>query len=732
MGKSKKSIRKFTTTIGEVTLVKIKDGKPFDLFTSNKKTVAKNFEKLITDYGNKLVIGQFVDQRYFNVKWASEKEHSFSFLQQAHHGNWVEQVIAGISESLYNEKYSAFCDLDKVDSVKKSYDELAAHLSVYCDEDIWFPCFISAENNMIMLPCVERTPFGKIENYDIAKVDETTSFLYSFFSVYSSLNNALLSKVDGKLCITGDKSFYKAHCCLHNWDMVVKSVIEKSTNVFDVVGYAPLQQILKGYDSEFIPRCSWKSICYDAGSPLADTISDPLIHADGQKRIRTDPVYFLPVSGWLYNSVRDIEYFYEFLRKAKQGMFERVPTPIYNTLFACMRNQCTYATYLRNDFSKDFGHCVGADETAYHAESMDNKESNELANVDKFLSDMTLNAFYKNMKEHVIGHDDELKRACYYVYSYLSAISNGECGPRNFFITGKSGNGKTEFIRALKAVFGKMDIGIPILTIDTTSLTGTGWKGGDLGDTIAPFYRNNPQGFGILVFDEMDKKMVNTFIDREIAAFNGELQNNLLTALDGEGISVDKGAVVYPTKNTLIIGLGAFSSIRKQMLVETTSKIGFALHSEQDEYALDITVDTLIKYGAKEELAGRIYDVINFKSLSDKNIKAIIRSKIQRDVTALASIPVRNITFSKSAERKLVEYGKSDTGIRRAIGEIKKIVADCVTASMDMSKTIDIHVIGFEPLQVKTTTVRKTRSVDMANETEVGAKTRERVEQMIM
>lgn len=463
----------------------------------------------------------------------------------------------------------------------------------------------------------------------------------------------------------------------------------KTENIINVIGYAPSLSIIKKYRCKFFPNDKYV---------LQPDLPNPMM-------------YNVSVAGWMLKSMPGAESITNFTKKAKSSALNELCDEEFNHLMQCALGQGSYVNYLKDNLCNEIGN-----EKMYHDEnimlySSTYSENQRLSDINDLLDSMSLNNFYKRMRKYVIGHDKELKRACYYVYSYLSSITKSEKGIRNFFITGKSGNGKTEFIRALKAVLNVDDYRfptIPIVTMDTTSLTASGWKGASLDELVEPFYRNNHNGIGIIVLDEMDKKMVNAFNNKSIQSFNAELQNNFLTMLDGEGVCVKRvnDYYTYPTKNTLIIGLGAFSSIRKQISEENASKIGFTPQpeqNEQNEYDIDITVDTLIKYGAKEELAGRIFDVINFKTLSDKDIKKIIHNKIKSDIIDPVSIPINNITFSRSAEKEIIEYCKSDTGIRRAINEINRIAADCVTASMRMDKLIDIHIISFNPLNVKTT-----------------------------
>lgn len=351
----------------------------------------------------------------------------------------------------------------------------------------------------------------------------------------------------------------------------------------------------------------------------------------------------------------------------------------------------------------------------YSSEYVDNVGNSHWARAaDNFLRNVSFLQFYEEVSEYVIGHKDELKKACYYVYSYLrsAAYSHKDNVLRsNFIITGRSGCGKTEFYRALKEVFAKHNFDYNTMFINIASITNEGYKGVNLSTLMKGFYKYNSDGYGIIFFDEIDKKM-----------FQNSKYNNLgwtiddfLTMLDGDGIQIseklygDESATLYPTKRILFIGLGAFDMIRAEKEAGNKS-FGFTELDDNEKlniYIDNISADEMAEAGASQEFLGRFSDIINFKSLTEDDIRDILSQKINQEFVYPASAPINNIKICDNAMKKLMSMANDKRGIRSMVGKIRSIAAEAVIEAWcdetKCDKNLNINIMDIDPVIVKCT-----------------------------
>ena len=233
-------------------------------------------------------------------------------------------------------------------------------------------------------------------------------------------------------------------------------------------------------------------------------------------------------------------------------------------------------------------------------------------------SDFTLSGFYKYLKEHIIGHDKELKLIA--TILFLNYNSNPYYGTESILIPGPTGTGKTATFNCAANYFD-----VPFKIIDTSSLVSEGIEGTTIQDELSSIIDSCNDDMSraeksIIVFDEFDK------IAKDNLDVKSSMMNEFLKVLEGATISINRQMRAPKTFNTTMsskICLGAFSDAYK------TDKIliGFDSKTPKQE---SFDRNLLITKGYfSNELLTRFQHIIPYKNLSDED-KIIIISFINK------------------------------------------------------------------------------------------------------
>ena len=326
--------------------------------------------------------------------------------------------------------------------------------------------------------------------------------------------------------------------------------------------------------------------------------------------------------------------------------------------------------------------------------------------------DIDFNDMFSYVRSRVIGHDDALRRACYYIWKYLCSLAYDEDIVRsNFILAGGSGCGKTEFLRSIRDYFSSKDLlqFVPVERIDVASLTAPGYKGINLDEAFANAINKSSvkNGVSVIFFDEFDKKLI--VKNRGHDSFDNGVQYALLSVIEGStGLAYqgpDRSPVSYDTRRTLFIGAGTFDSLRSDKEMESSSGIGFTSDSGAavESYWSDLDKADLIKHGAKEELLGRFTDVINFRPLSDDALREILHKNVKELYVDRPSSLLRNVKVSSSGESELIEKGKGKRGVRDMISSLESTMNTCavkIIMNNDINNVSSVTILGDDKCRV--------------------------------
>ena len=219
-----------------------------------------------------------------------------------------------------------------------------------------------------------------------------------------------------------------------------------------------------------------------------------------------------------------------------------------------------------------------------------------------------------------------------------------------------TGCGKSTMLRVLEKAFN-----VPVVRVNITATTSSGYIGDKVESILLKLIERTKGDIaqakrGIILIDEIDKKIASTSSSGERDVSGKAVQQELLKFFDRGTISVPvttKGfkddSIDFDTGNLTIILAGAcvgLDEIRKKRL-KTNSKIGFTSSGEEETIEKEYTREDLVEYGFIPELIGRIDIIQELEPYTPDKLVDIIyfsdESYMQSHVSILQSLGVEDI-----------------------------------------------------------------------------------------
>ena len=278
------------------------------------------------------------------------------------------------------------------------------------------------------------------------------------------------------------------------------------------------------------------------------------------------------------------------------------------------------------------------------------------------------------LHERVIGQDEA-------VTAVSKAIRRGRVGFNaagkpigSFLFLGPTGVGKTELSKALaEAVFGsetsmiRVDMSEYMEKHSVSKMIGSppGYVGHEEGGQLSEKVRQNP--YSVILFDEIEKAHPDVF-------------NVLLQVLDDGRITDSQGRLVS-FKNTIII---MTSNAGAQRII-TPKKLGFKAeeNAEADYKLMKDGVMEEVKRIFKPEFLNRIDETIVFHTLSENELKKIVRIMLKGLATRAKEQMGLKLKFTETAVKHLANIDKeANYGARPLARKIKTEVEDLLATEV--------------------------------------------------
>lgn len=289
----------------------------------------------------------------------------------------------------------------------------------------------------------------------------------------------------------------------------------------------------------------------------------------------------------------------------------------------------------------------------------------------------------------IIGQDAAAKAAALTVYNHY------EGRPSVSLFIGPTGSGKTEIWRTLQREYSAHNIVI----VDASTLTAEGWKGSNKLSTIFRAMDSDARRRRvILVLDEADKIMEPVY-GGSGTNYNELVQNQLLRLCDHDTIffGCDDGSasgkeLSVDCSNVSVVMLGAFAKLYDKK-ENDSRRIGFGVGSScnhTQEKPPEITVEDLIGYGMRAELAGRINRIVCLDPLTAKDMARIGQAETER----LSEVLQRPVKISPDAllmiGRMAQQKGLGARWVKSRIGQI-------IDEMIYEDPTAPEYVVEYEP-----------------------------------
>lgn len=297
--------------------------------------------------------------------------------------------------------------------------------------------------------------------------------------------------------------------------------------------------------------------------------------------------------------------------------------------------------------------------------TIDKTENKEKTNIKIDMIEL-----YKYIKESVIGQDKAIRQ----IVSTIDRNYNltNYRNKTNILLIGPSGAGKTEIFRTIEE-----KLNIPITIEDSEQYSAVGYQGSSISDMLIKLYHKANDNLelaerGILVIDEIDKKVSNTKDD----VSGNRVLNSLLSLMEGTTFRINTtendfnpNYVNFDTSYLTVILAGAFSD-----MTEEEKGLGFNSDIRKNISYQEIDLKKLNKYGLSREILRRV----SIYKLNELSIDDLINIMNNSKNSALKE-------FYDYAKKKKIKLYIDDQAIKKIayMAKEKNIGASGIKATLN-------------------------------------------------
>ena len=291
-------------------------------------------------------------------------------------------------------------------------------------------------------------------------------------------------------------------------------------------------------------------------------------------------------------------------------------------------------------------------------DKLQTNDKENIANIDNIL------------KEHIIGQDEAIDKVCRIIKRNKVGLGNKAKTRGNLLLIGKSGTGKTLLAKKIaEKIYGSEN---DLIRIDMSEfsekssvakLTGAapGYVGYENGGQLTEAIKHKQHC--VLLLDEIEKA------DKEVY--------NLFLQLFDEGRLTDSSGQIVNFKNVLVL---MTSNVGTKQASEMGKGIGFTDDNGTHERTI---VEKTLKKTFTPEFLNRLDQIVYFNSLTDDNLKNIVRIELKKFINRL-----NEIEFNFEYDNEVIDYlhklaiKEKEYGARPILRLIQNHVEDEVTDLM--------------------------------------------------
>lgn len=289
----------------------------------------------------------------------------------------------------------------------------------------------------------------------------------------------------------------------------------------------------------------------------------------------------------------------------------------------------------------------------------------------------------------------------YNPYNVSQCTIGSERTTNNLILIGNSGTGKTLLIRRLAQI-----IQLPIAVADSTSLTQTGYVGGNVEDMVKSLlekvnYDVEKAQKGIIFVDEFDK-IAKKAASPDTRDVGGEgVQTALLKLVEGTILRIKAQAhdrfVDIDTSNILFIFAGAFVGLQSKKNVVQHMGFNPPLPLLADD-VVTINHEDIIKYGMIPELVGRIPIIATLQPLTKSEMLDILSTTLYQEYRSLFFLWNVELILTLDAMKHIV-----DKTMKKEIGArgLKAVVESTLESAMFETPHSDIKQVVVDVINSK-------------------------------
>jgi len=320
----------------------------------------------------------------------------------------------------------------------------------------------------------------------------------------------------------------------------------------------------------------------------------------------------------------------------------------------------------------------------------------------------------QHLDEYVIGQHDAKKKLSVAVYNHYKKInsrfkSDKSMKKSNVLLIGPTGTGKTYLIETLSKI-----LDVPLVIVDATSLTQTGYAGNDVDSMILRLlemtnYNIERAEKGIVYIDEIDKlsrKDASISSGRDI---NGEgVQQSLLNILEGTKLTFEDSrntssnqSFQIDTTNILFICSGAFDGLER--IVNSRMRkfsMGFVGNINIDSKIKDscpkISYEDILEFGLIPEFIGRLPVIAYLNPLTKDDLFQILKcskDSLTIQYEKLFKIDNVDLKFTDGALEKIAQMAiNRKIGARSLKSILEELLCDIMYSTPSNDKIREIVI----------------------------------------